>query len=474
MKNILAIIFLAVLLLLPGQAFSQDARKCDFSPEERLFVDLLELTRSYPAEVAQALGVDLESLYSQRPEMKFLLSQELPMLHPDARLCASTAAHARDMLKKGYYSRVGPDGSMPADRASVAGYEPVLIKEDLRLLGFSNYIEPDTAVSTLLVNYVLNELNSADIFSIGIFNPWFRDLGLSIDQGFLASKTYSGNAYLSVLDLAAENDVVLEERLRHAINRVRLDPGSVLHDQDMDGAFCTPGSWGVCHVPDQGMKPLSMSAELTDRARSISVKHVGLQHEDPAERYKQRRVWIPLFPDSSEDELIHQVMKILIWSEHEAASGYGEAFILNREFTSSGIAVQPKERSGENGLLFVFLLAGGNDRDFLMGRLLPHQERLMVQGIPVTDQDQDLSGIGVYLRTIGGSSLQGFALSGPGGFYQMELPVLSGPFGVYDLKLKDGSGNTLHWSWVIIYGGNKTLDIPLTDNSGALGQKLLD
>lgn len=58
-------------------------------------------------------------------------SAGLPLLRRSLDLDLAAQAHARDLLARGYYSHVSPEGSTPLSRAAAAGYTPNLIAENL-------------------------------------------------------------------------------------------------------------------------------------------------------------------------------------------------------------------------------------------------------------------------------------------------------------------------------------------------------
>lgn len=55
----------------------------------------------------------------------------LPSLTWSDRLATAAATHAADLVARGYFSHVAPDGNTPADRVRVTGYSACLVAENI-------------------------------------------------------------------------------------------------------------------------------------------------------------------------------------------------------------------------------------------------------------------------------------------------------------------------------------------------------
>ncbi len=55
----------------------------------------------------------------------------LPALRPDDKLTRAAETHARDMIRKSFFSHTGSDGSTIGNRARTHGYGPCVIAENI-------------------------------------------------------------------------------------------------------------------------------------------------------------------------------------------------------------------------------------------------------------------------------------------------------------------------------------------------------
>ncbi len=443
-------------LLLPvvASALEEPEDFCQ-EPEELLFLEFLEQVRADPGQTAQDLGLDLEDLFEQRPEMEFLLQQELPALEQDDRLCRAAYSHSQDMLQNGYFSFEGLDGSMPEDRLLRQGYAPVQVWEDLGLVGFKNFLGAERATAALFSQMFLHELQYADLSQPGVLNPWFRHKGLGIAKGWLQAESYTGNAYISTLDLAAGEDVLLELKLIKAINQARQDPQAAWSRLDTE--------LQTKELSGRSLNPVARSAELTDIARSMGRNVLDnngqdLDYEDSPEYFKMEFALLRALPGASVQDLAEQALENLLQAELEAMQQDAGPFIFDSDLKAIGIGVfelNPEERD----FLFVVLMDQGTDEDYLLGQILYADQEGQDREADLESRD----GLRIYLSSLDQSSLLGFAVSGPEGFYQLRIPEGLHPFKFFDFRLEDSTGKLLGQERVFLHRDNQILDI-VVDN----------
>lgn len=174
-----------------------------FFAVEKTFLELANRARRAPLETAASLGLDPEQLLAEEPELADILIGGLPPLAADDRLRASARNHVGDMIERGYFDEVSPEGQTPLDRALAAGYPAGTAGESLGMLAFLNFMEPAVAAERIFANMLLDELRPGEKSPLRILNPEFRDVGIGFGsrQSDLDGRTF--NMYLAALDFGA-------------------------------------------------------------------------------------------------------------------------------------------------------------------------------------------------------------------------------------------------------------------------------
>lgn len=461
-------------MVFPGEAFTSDATPQTWlGPEEKLFVELMHQARFDPAATALSLGIDLDILYQERPEMSFLLQQKLPALEISHKLFRAASSHSQDMLSHDYYSHQGLDGSSPQDRMFREGYDPFIVIEELGLMGFRNYVGPEQATLALFAQTFIHELQFGDLSKPVFLNPYFKHAGIGIAKGFLRLDSFSGNAYISTLDLAAEEDVLLELMLRRKINDARLAPESalsLLSDQE-ESIFVAQES--TDRLPKRKQSPVAMSGELTSIARFLGREFLhdhGLEEYNTGFPYDPKGFGPDIFPEfahkilvipvdsgSTFEDLANKSFRTLLLSELEA-SEESEPFIFNMDFSKSGIGAFRLEYAGHEYLLVVVLMSGYEDGPkYLVGQVVFKSEH---------ERDfLEEQSVRIYLSNIDESSLNGFSVTGPGGYYQVEVSDNTHPFN--EMRLENAAGETMEKVRVFMHRGNQRVDFLLECDSVA-------
>jgi uncharacterized protein YkwD len=101
----------------------------------------------------------------------------LPKLEENKKLDESAMIKARDILNKQYFDHISPSGRGPADLADEAGYDYIVIGENLALGGFKD--------DTTLVEAWMNSPGHRE----NILNSGFREIGVATIQGKYEERT---------------------------------------------------------------------------------------------------------------------------------------------------------------------------------------------------------------------------------------------------------------------------------------------
>jgi hypothetical protein len=112
----------------------------------------LNLARNNPWAEAERLGLDPEVLRADvvPEEVAAQWDQGLcPLVHNDI-LHEVARAHCEDMIERGFFSHVTPEGLTPEDRVISAGYNATIVKEELGALAFNTYLDPGEAAQALM------------------------------------------------------------------------------------------------------------------------------------------------------------------------------------------------------------------------------------------------------------------------------------------------------------------------------------
>ena len=121
----------------------------------------LNLARNNPWAEAERLGLDPEALRAEvvPEEVAALWDQGLWPLAPNALLNEVARLHCEDMLQRGFFSHVTPEGITPEDRVINAGYGANVVREELGALAFISYLDPGEAAQILMDALLLDSLN---------------------------------------------------------------------------------------------------------------------------------------------------------------------------------------------------------------------------------------------------------------------------------------------------------------------------
>ena len=198
------------------------------SSHDMQLIDLINDARSAPLVMAQKYGLNAGTILARYPEMKEALVKGLPPLHFNQALYDTAMKHTQDMLEKKYYSKTSPDGQDVADRIESSRYmEPSITGENLGMLGFINFIEPDVAIEQIFKKMFLEELETGESNNWNILNPEMEDIGVSINSGRWTVNSVVYNIYMTTCDFSASWITKTELQLLAGINQARTSPVEV-------------------------------------------------------------------------------------------------------------------------------------------------------------------------------------------------------------------------------------------------------
>ena len=120
----------------------------------------LNLARSDPWAEAERLGLDTEQLRIEvvPEETAAQWDQGLWPVAPNAVLTDSARLHCEDMLQRGFFSHITPEGLTPEDRVFTAGYFAGIVREEVGALAFNNFLDPGEATQILMDSLLRDSL----------------------------------------------------------------------------------------------------------------------------------------------------------------------------------------------------------------------------------------------------------------------------------------------------------------------------
>jgi hypothetical protein len=193
---------LALLYLWICPLFAQDDGEEVIDPvqaAESGILARLNLARSDPWAEAERLGLDPEVLRAEvvPEETAAQWDQGLWPLAPNAVLTDSARHHCEDMIERGYFSHVTPEGLYPEDRVISAGYDADVVREELGALGFNTYLDPSEAARMLMDAFLRDSLmQSVAEEGLTLLNERVVEVGIALLGGELTIGEEQIRAYL--------------------------------------------------------------------------------------------------------------------------------------------------------------------------------------------------------------------------------------------------------------------------------------
>lgn len=203
----------------------------------------LNLARSGPWAEAEQLGLDPEVLRAEvvPEEVAAQWDQGLWPLASNALLNAVAKAYCEDMLQRGFFSHVTPEGLTPEDRLISIGYNATIVKEELGALAFNTYLDPGEAAQ-MLMDVLLGDSLNQRVAEEGptLLNEGVVEVGVALLGGeFIICEGQQVHAYVLCIllvrpDGPGEETWVQCGRLFDDINENGIcDAGEGLHGMEM-------------------------------------------------------------------------------------------------------------------------------------------------------------------------------------------------------------------------------------------------
>ncbi len=224
---LLALFF--VLLPIPAAIADDEVHR---EMEQRLEA-LINAARANPLEMAATVGLNPEQVLVDLPEMASILVHGLPPLAVDERLTAAARQHTGDMLGNDFIGHTSSDGRTLPDRLLQNGYEAMATGEDLGLVGFINFIDPQSAVFQVFSNLYRAELNPQRNRPRIILTTAANAIGIGFGSGVLTLDSVPFNVYLTTVDIAT-TPWDLADRIAAWINHLRSNPRATIHALGID------------------------------------------------------------------------------------------------------------------------------------------------------------------------------------------------------------------------------------------------
>ncbi len=258
------------------------------SEDEAALVDLINLARANPLEMAASLGMDPERVLEDLPDLEEILTRGLPPLFIDNNLSAAATAHTADMLANNYHSRISSDGRTPADRMMENGYNPVAAGETLGMLGFDNYIGGDEAAELIFESMFRAELDPGFTDQRNILNPHFKDIGVSLSAGAFTIADTPWNVYIAACDYAVNENYAVGLGVMRLINQLRAAPVSFIETAGVNETAAPQ----ILADPGESLPALAWNESLYEAAgrhgeemmREGRLDHISLDGSSPADR----------------------------------------------------------------------------------------------------------------------------------------------------------------------------------------------
>lgn len=249
---------------------------------ERSLASLINQARANPLDMAAAVGLDPDKVLADLPGMAAVLTHGLPPLMVDERITVAARTHTADMLANDFIGHLSSDGRNVNERLAAQGFEAVAAGEDLGLVGFINFIDPQSAVLQVFSNLYKAELNPARTRPHIILTTATSDIGIGFGSGTLTLSGQVYNAYLATVDIGL-TIWDLADKAAAQINQVRATPRAGLYAVGIDPApyiFANPALGAFLDIPQpplvtDDVLEVVAAAHSADMLVNNFVSHVG-------------------------------------------------------------------------------------------------------------------------------------------------------------------------------------------------------
>lgn len=147
---------------------------------ETTLVHLINQARTKPLEVAAAMGLDPETILSERPDWAVDLQHGLGALTPNEILGQVARMHTEEMVAYRYFDPDGYDGQSTQERLQLLGVETVEFEQVIDILA----LEPETSLADVSTRFFAMLMTKA--FTAGgeeaqlLFDPALTEVGIGL------------------------------------------------------------------------------------------------------------------------------------------------------------------------------------------------------------------------------------------------------------------------------------------------------
>jgi hypothetical protein len=154
--------------------------------------------RSAPFTEAVRLGLDpMTLIHDGLPlEIALLWRSGLWPFFDNARLRDVASSHCKDMLSRGYFSVITPEGLTARDLALAKGYPAGEVWMNFNVLALDFYLLPEEAGASLVDDMLYITIFDTRDFSPSILHPWLPEAGVSLCSGYTKIDNHVFYAYI--------------------------------------------------------------------------------------------------------------------------------------------------------------------------------------------------------------------------------------------------------------------------------------
>jgi len=473
----------AVFLFVFGLAFGEAGAGDDgFYLLEKQIYTLINAVRINPLQTAESMGIDIDQVLIDRPELSDIIKNGLPPFEFNGRLHQSAMMHTKEMIEYEYYGSDSPDGKGFAERIEACGYNSIDTAEALGILAFYNFVNHEEAIQQIFERMSLKEL--APGAELNILSPVFNDVGVGFGAGRVMADEELYNAYFVTCDFGVTEVNSAELEFLGMINHARANPAAVAISMGIDPNSVVADFPEMREILANGLPPYAyeknlynsasmhagdmienqFNAHISSDGRTFAQRMEAVGYEASASG-ELLRMYVPVEKTSLLDATVAH-FEMLLRRELE---GYPERFILNPDYQEAGVSLLETEL-GEN-----------TDGETYHGFQL-----VGVFGSSLIEKQAVLKGRVVSIATDNSGYVLGNGVSGvvvrienkEAGFIKSFYADLSGGFqvsldpGVYFVVLPDYEA--VDGIWVEMANTNQKIEIQLpniayhTDRSGTI------
>ncbi len=240
--------------------------------------------RIHPVKTIDSFGIDEAAARDALGKDAGDVEQGIAPIAWNNSLAVAACNHNDDMISNLYYSSIGPDGTTISDRIFSAGYNADKTGELLGIVAFSGYMTPLEAANIIFKNWVKTELDPGIAGEKRIFNPEFREMGISIKAAVVdLGEDNPSNIYVAVADFATPFEhysFLFGNVYRDANSDGLMEPGegvsgvTVIVKNYLTGAGqgLAPDATGIYHA----LLPYGFfTVDVLDAAGNILTKQAG-------------------------------------------------------------------------------------------------------------------------------------------------------------------------------------------------------